>query len=202
MNQKNTGNFIRELRKEKGITQKELAERLHVSEKTVSKWETGNGLPEVSLFLPLCEQLNITVNEFLSGERLNGEAYKKHADANIVSLMHGTSAKSRLIVCIVCATLSIGAVFAMVMIAGFAQMEEWLRTALLLIATVGMLTTIALILVIALNTEIFECAKCKREFVPTPRAYIMAPHSLTRRYLRCPHCNRKNWNKVKYKDVK
>ncbi|MDE7084364.1 MAG: helix-turn-helix domain-containing protein [Clostridia bacterium] len=71
MNQIETGKFIKTARKEKSLTQRELAEKLNISEKTVSKWETGNGLPEVSLMLPLCKILDITVNELLSGERLN-----------------------------------------------------------------------------------------------------------------------------------
>ncbi len=70
MNQELIGKYIAEKRKKKGITQKELAERLNISEKTVSKWECGNGLPEVSLMQPVCKELGITVNELLSGEDL------------------------------------------------------------------------------------------------------------------------------------
>ncbi len=71
MDQIKTGQFIKTIRKEKNLTQREVAERLSISEKTVSKWETGNGLPEVGLMLPLCELLGISVNELLSGERLD-----------------------------------------------------------------------------------------------------------------------------------
>ena len=75
MDQVKTGQFIKTMRKEKNFTQREIAERLNISEKTVSKWETGNGLPEVSLMLPLCELLGISVNELLSGERLDERRY-------------------------------------------------------------------------------------------------------------------------------
>lgn len=71
MEQVKIGKFIHEMRKEQSLTQRELAEKLNISDKTVSKWETGNGLPEVALMLPLCELLHISVNELLSGQRLD-----------------------------------------------------------------------------------------------------------------------------------
>ena len=70
MNQKKTGKFIAELRKKRKLTQKEISEKLGISEKTISKWECGNGLPEVAYMEPLCDILGITVNELLAGEYL------------------------------------------------------------------------------------------------------------------------------------
>ena len=75
MDQIKIGKFIAEMRKEQGITQKGLAEKLEISDKTVSKWECGNGLPEISLMMPLCEVLGINVNELLSGEKLSENDY-------------------------------------------------------------------------------------------------------------------------------
>ena len=74
MDQIKTGKFIAERRRAKHLTQRELAEKLLVSDKTVSKWETGKGLPEVSLMMPLCEILGINVNELLSGELIDSAA--------------------------------------------------------------------------------------------------------------------------------
>ena len=70
MDQIRIGRFIAQCRKTGGLTQRQLADGLGISDKTVSKWECGNGLPEVSLMLPLCEALGITVNDLLSGERV------------------------------------------------------------------------------------------------------------------------------------
>ena len=81
------GNFISECRKEKGYSQVELANRLNISNKTVSKWERGNGFPDVSLLMPLCEELNISVNELLSGEKLQEEEYQKKAEENLVEVI-------------------------------------------------------------------------------------------------------------------
>lgn len=87
MNQKKTGEFIALVRKEHSLTQRQLAERLGISDKTVSKWETGKGMPEVSLMLPLCEILGISANELLSGERLTDINYQEKAEENIMQLM-------------------------------------------------------------------------------------------------------------------
>lgn len=87
MDQVKIGKFISQMRKEKGLTQKQLGEELLISDKTVSKWETGKGMPEVSLMLPLCEKLGINVNELLTGERIPDEDYKKKAEENIMNIM-------------------------------------------------------------------------------------------------------------------
>ena len=86
MNLKETGEFISMCRKEKGFTQEKLAKQLFISEKTISKWECGKGFPDSSLILPLCEALDITANELLSGKRLTSEDYKQSAESNIIAL--------------------------------------------------------------------------------------------------------------------
>lgn len=88
MDQKATGQFILELRKEKGFTQKQLADAIGVSDKAVSKWETGNGMPDTGLLLPLCNTLDITVNELLSATRLQEEEYSLRAENNIIQLLN------------------------------------------------------------------------------------------------------------------
>ena len=87
MDQVKIGSFIAQIRKEEGMTQKELAGAIGVSDKTVSKWECGNGMPELSMLMPLCELLKINVNELLSGERLSHDSYSRKAEENIISLM-------------------------------------------------------------------------------------------------------------------
>lgn len=86
MDQMKIGKFIAEKRKEKKLTQQALADLIGVSNKTISKWECGNGMPEVSLMLPLCEALHITVNELLSGETLD-ISYQTKAEENLLGLI-------------------------------------------------------------------------------------------------------------------
>ena len=98
MDQIKIGKFIADERKRKGYTQKKLSEKLEISDKTISKWERGNGFPEVSLLLPLCNELEITVNELLSGERVSEEDYLKKAEENMVNLVREAQESKKKIV--------------------------------------------------------------------------------------------------------
>lgn len=86
MEQEMIGKFISACRKEKGLTQMQLAEKLNITNRAVSKWETGKSMPDVSLMLDLCNILGITVNELLSGERIIMEDYQKRAEENLMEL--------------------------------------------------------------------------------------------------------------------
>lgn len=87
MNQNGIGEFIQSVRKEKNLTQKDLADAIGVSDKTVSKWENGNSVPDTTLLKPLCNLLDISVNELLSGKRLPPEDYSENAENNMISLL-------------------------------------------------------------------------------------------------------------------
>lgn len=87
MNQEKIGKFIKECRKKKNLTQDELASTLNVTDKAISKWENGRCLPDVSLFTKLCKELDITVNELLSGEKLNKNNYQEKTDKITINLL-------------------------------------------------------------------------------------------------------------------
>ena len=93
MDQEKIGKFILEMRKQKGLTQKELAEKIGISDKTISKWECGNSMPDISYLDALCNSLTITVNELLSGECLTTESYSEKAEENIMALMKESNKK-------------------------------------------------------------------------------------------------------------
>lgn len=93
MNQERIGKFIATCRKEKKITQSGLAEKLGVTDRSVSNWETGRNMPDLSLFKPLCEILGITINELLSGERLDKEKYQEKFEENIVNTIDYSTKK-------------------------------------------------------------------------------------------------------------
>src|SRR5574344_1801941 len=117
------GQFIAENRKAHGFTQIQLADILCISDKTVSKWECGKGLPEVSLMLPLCQQLDISVNDLLSGERVAGSEYQRKAEENMMDLMkENEENKKRFYVSIVCGIITIIAVCALIVIAAYIPM--------------------------------------------------------------------------------
>jgi len=86
MDQSKIGRFIADCRREKNMTQRQLADILQISDKTISKWETGRGLPEAQFMLPLCEALGISVNELLSGEKIPENDYQRKAEENMITL--------------------------------------------------------------------------------------------------------------------
>ena len=87
MNQEKIGKFIAECRKEKGLTQVQLAEKLGTTDKSISKWENGVCLPDSSLYEPLCNILEITINELFAGKKIKDEDYKKVADENLIKML-------------------------------------------------------------------------------------------------------------------
>ena len=93
MNQEKIGKFILKLRREKNMTQQELADRIGVTDRAISKWENGRGLPDLSLMMPLCKELGITINELISGEQIEKEDYQSKLEENIFKTIDYTNKK-------------------------------------------------------------------------------------------------------------
>ena len=93
MNQEKIGKFIAQCRKDKKMTQSELAEKLGVTDKSIGNWENGRNMPDLSLFKPLCDELDITINDLLSGERINKEEYQEKFEENIVNTIDYSTKK-------------------------------------------------------------------------------------------------------------
>ena len=126
---------VKELRVENGITQKQLADALLISDKTVSKWECGNGMPEVSLMMPLCETLGITVNELLSAKRLSTSDYQKNAEENIMKLIkEKQEAKFRMIIEVLVIFITLLSGSSLVLVSGLVDLKSSIRIALIVIA--------------------------------------------------------------------
>ena len=194
MDQQKTGQFIAEMRKEQGLTQRALAEKLLISDITVSKWECGNGLPEMSLMVPLCEILHISVNELLSGERLHDSEYKKKAEKNIMNLMEQRQqAKRNLWLGILAVVSTFLAGLTLIMVSGWLEMEVWQRVVLIVIGFISIVSGIAVAVVLEVNSGSFECSKCGKRFMPKMSAYLWGAHTTTRRKMKCPFCGVKNW---------
>ncbi len=189
MNQVLIGAFIATERKRKGYTQKHLSEKLGISDKTVSKWERGNGFPDVSLLLPLCSELDITVNELLSGERVSEEDYCKKAEENMVNLVReaGESKKKIMLSALVSMLMIIAAV-PLFVVAGALPMKDWIRVLLVVIGFVVISTGIAIACILDREAGAFECPSCGTRFVPEMGEYIMGPHTIMKRKLKCPNC--------------
>ncbi|MBQ9791554.1 MAG: helix-turn-helix transcriptional regulator [Clostridia bacterium] len=187
-----TGKFIAEMRKEKKLTQVQLAEKLYVSEKTISKWECGKGFPDTTLMLPLCEALGISANELLTGKKIDSsEEYKEKAEDNLLKLMAERKASKKIV--IVQVIIMVMALLSAITI--FLLAEPYESTNPLLFA----LLLIIGFVVIALeyNFGSFECKHCGYRFMPSVFDFVMGPHSITTRHLKCPKCGKSSFCKRK-----
>lgn len=189
MDQIKIGGFIAEERKRKGYTQKILSEKLGISDKTISKWERGNGFPEVSLLIPLCSELDITVNELLSGERVSEEQYRKKAEENMVNLVkEAQENKKKIILSVMVGILTILAAVPLFMVARMFDMRTGVRITFIVIGIVVMIIGIAVACIMDREAGAFECPECHERFIPDMKSYIMGAHTLTKRKLTCPKC--------------
>ena len=191
MDQIKVGKFIAETRKSQGLTQRQLADVLSISDKTVSKWECGKGLPEVSLMLPLCGALNITVNDLLSGGRVSEADYRKKAEENMMNLIiENQENKKRMALSIVCGVITTIAVCSLVVIASYIEMPTVVRIALIAFAIVTAAVGIGAAAVLEVKAGYYECPHCKALFVPTMGEYVKGYHTLTKRKLKCHECGK------------
>ena len=158
MDQIKTGRFIASLRKDKGLTQASLANRLDISDKTVSKWERGAGLPDVSLMLPLCEILEISVNELLTGEKLTDADYKKSAEVTIMSLVQENKEnKKRMLQSVMCGIITIIAVCSLTVIASYIEMPVAIRIALIIFAVITAVAGVGTAATLEVKAGYYQC---------------------------------------------
>ena len=191
MNQRKIGKFIAEMRKAQGFTQRQLADTLCISDKTISKWECGKGLPEVSLMLPLCEALHITVNDLLSGERVSPVDYQKKAEKNIMDLMkENEENRKKMALSIITVAITVIAVCALIVIASYIDLPTGVRMILIVGAGFVAVAGIAAGAMLNIKAGYFECPYCKELFVPSMNEYVKSYHTFTKRRLTCPKCGK------------
>lgn len=192
MNQIQIGKFIAERRKIKNLTQKQLADILLISDRTVSKWECGKGLPEVSLMLPLCNTLSITVNDLLSGKIVSEAEYHKKAEENMMYLMQENAEnKKRMALSIICGVITIIAVCALIVIAAYIEMPTIARIAVIIFAIIIAVLGIGAATQLEVKAGYYECPHCKAHFVPAIDEYVKGYHTFTKRKLTCPECGKR-----------
>ena len=191
------GKFISEERKAKNLTQSKLAEKIFVSDKTISKWEKGKGIPDTSVLLKLCEVLDITLNEFLNGERSVKKNNNQQTEELLLGMAKEIEQKNKTIWTSMWFILIVGIVG---MLAGIALCVFLIPEGVWqLIAVLGVCVFFLVPCFYALKLEIsvgtYKCKKCGCEIVPTYSEAIIAMHRGTTRYLKCPNCKKRSWCK-------
>ena len=197
MDQIKIGKFIASCRKGQGMTQAVLAEKLGISDRAVSKWETGKSMPDSGIMLELCDLLKINVNELLSGEKIMAEFYDKRAEENLLAMKRQIEEKNRQMLraeyWIIIPAVLAGLV--MVFVASFVEMPAWLRSVLIAFALVTIFAVAFIAVGIEQKAGYYECQKCGHRYVPAYWQTNLAQHAGRTRYMKCPKCGKRSWQK-------
>lgn len=197
MDQIKIGKFIAECRRAHELTQAQLAERLNVTDKAVSKWETGRSIPDAAIMLALCDVLGITVNELLSGERLDTDRNDPKNEQLLLDMAKAVSQKEKIIWSAMWVIMGVSmiAMIAGIFLAAFLIPEGVWQ----LVAVVGICIVFLLPCFYALRLEVsvgvYKCKKCGCEVTPTYSEALWAMHKGTTRHLKCPQCKQRTWCK-------
>lgn len=197
MDQIKIGRFIAERRKIKNLTQAQLAEKLNITDRAVSKWENGRSLPDSSIMLELCEILDITVNDLLCGEVLIMEKYNEEMEKHLLEIVKEKEIADRrlLKIEIVMGIVSIALMLGLCVLAAYAPIDDWLRIVLIIIGFIPALVLVPFMIRIEQMAGYYECEKCGNRYVPKYSSVFMAMHMGRTRYLKCPECNKRSWQK-------
>ena len=197
MNQIKIGKFIAECRKNKKLTQMELAEKLNITDRAVSKWENGKAMPDSSIMLDLCNELGISVNELLSGEMIEMENYDKKTEELLLEMARKEESNNKKLM----TAMYVIVIFSVVFLVSILELAAYFVTdnTIKIIMCVGATVISFALLFYALKLEVaagyYECKNCHHKFTATYSQAIWASHMGTTRHLRCPKCNKKSWCK-------
>ena len=197
MDQLKIGKLIAACRKQNNLTQMQLAEKLAITDKAVSKWERGIALPDPSIMLELCGILGISVNELLRGEKLTVEPSNQANEQLLLDMAKELQQKNKtvwtamwVIMCV-----SITALLAGVLIAAYVIPKGVWQ----LVTIIGICVLFLIPCFYALRLEVsvgaYKCKHCGHEFVPTYSQALNAPHYGTTRRLKCPNCHKRSYCK-------
>ncbi len=197
MDQIKIGKFIAECRKKVNLTQAQLAEKLGITDRAVSKWETGKAMPDSSIMLELCSILEIEVKDLLNGEIITMENYKEKCEQALLEMVKEKEESDRrlLVIEIVLGIIAILPLIAAVIIATVVPMEEWQSGLLVGLSLLPLLFATPFAIKIEQKAGYYECAKCKHRHIPRYINVFGAMHIGRTRYMKCPKCEKRSWQK-------
>lgn len=197
MDQVKIGRFIAQRRKANNMTQMQLAEKLGITDRAVSKWETGKSLPDVAIMPELCGLLNITINDLFNGEVVVMEDYKEKSEKLLIEMakQKEQADKNLLALEILIGVLSVIILLGFTFAASFFDMPDWARICLIIAGVIPCLVGLFFALKIEQTAGYYECAECGHRYVPTFGRVLWAPHMGRTRYMKCPKCGKTTWNK-------
>ena len=197
MNQIKIGRFIAECRKQKDLTQMQLSEKLGITDKAISKWERGITTPDSSIMLELCDILGISVNELLSGEKINMENNNQKNEQLLLEMAKELEKKNKTIwnaMWTIMTVSIIGLIGGLTIIAFCMPEGPWMLVAILTLCVVFLMPCFYA-LKLEVSVGAYKCKNCGYEIVPTYKEAMNAMHMGFTRYLKCPKCNKRTWCK-------
>lgn len=200
MDQIKIGKFISEKRKEAKLTQSELAEELNITDRAISKWENGKSMPDSGIIPELCKILNITITDLFNGEIVDMKDNKK-IEENILDAIKQKEISDKklldleMVLGITVVTFFIIIVIAISYFTEAKMIPENISAILIGISTVFIVIFAIIMLKIEQEAGFYECGKCHHKHTPTFKGVLWAPHINRTRYLKCPKCNERSWNK-------
>ena len=197
MDQEKIGKFIQEKRKEQNLTQNDLAEKLNITDRAISKWENGNCLPDAGTMPELCKILNISINDLFSGEIVDMKDNEKKLEENLLEMAKLKEEKDKQLLkleIVIGFTASI-TFFTLIFVASYIEMAMWLRILLIVIGSIIFAFGMANAIKIEQTAGYYECSDCHQKYIPTYQSVLWAQHMGRTRKMRCPKCGQKNWQK-------
>ena len=197
MDQEKIGKFIQKKRKEQNLTQSDLAEKLNITDRAISKWENGNCLPDAGTMPELCKILNISINDLFSGEIVDMKDNEKKLEENLLEMAKLKEEKDKQLLAleyIIGFTASITFVI-LIFVASYAEMGNWLRITLILTGFIPFIIMIPFAIRIEQTAGYYECSNCHHKYIPTYSSVLWSMHINRTRYMKCPKCEKKSWNK-------
>ena len=197
MDQVKIGRFIQEKRKEKKLTQSEVAEKLNITDRAISKWENGVCLPDAGTMPELCEILGISINDLFSGEKVDMKENEKKLEENLLEMTKIKEQKDKMLLRLEIVLEVIVMIFflALIMVAAYVEMETYLRVILIIGAFILLIPALYYGIKIEQVAGLYECSNCHHKYVPTFKSVFLAQHMGRTRKMRCPKCDTKCWHK-------
>ena len=197
MDQIKIGTFISKKRKEKKLTQSELADKLNITDRAISKWENGVCLPDASIMHELCEILEITINDLFSGEIVDMKDNEKKLEENLLEITKLKEEKDRQLLNleIVIGYTSSITFITLIFVASYIKMPLWVSILLIVIGSIIFAVGMANAIKIEQVAGYYECSNCKHKYIPSYQSVLWAMHIGRTRKMKCPKCHEKCWHK-------
>ena len=197
MDQIKIGNFIAECRKKKNLTQAQLAEKLNITDRAISKWETGKAMPDSDIMLDLCYILGINVNELLCGEMIDMEQKDEQLNELIFQMAKNEERYHKRLLhsaCVIVAT-SLAALIYLITLISLLIPECGFQDFLIIVSVILFIIPCVIALKFKVETGYYECKNCQHMFVPNYKGIALLMQTPSKRLLKCTKCGKWTWCK-------